>query len=117
MDLDTQINCSECGYDLLGVARRGRCPECGQKYDISSNQGVSQHSSASRANERGDRVVYLVKFWSFVTLAVLCVGLGALRSYFALKPVGPMVIGGLFGSLFAFGALVTWFTERPGRPE
>ncbi len=26
--------CSFCGYNLRGLAMRGRCPECGSLYDI-----------------------------------------------------------------------------------
>lgn len=113
MELDAKINCNNCGYDLMGVARKGRCPECGQAYDIDDNTGVNRRSAAMEAHERGDRVMFLVKLGCFIGLAAICVLLGVWRAWGAVEPRGPMIIGGLFGGLFAFAAFVTWFTERP----
>ena len=112
MDLDAQLNCSGCGYDLTGGAREGRCPECGQAYDVSTGKGVTKRSAAMEAHYRGDRVVYLFKLWTLILLAVICAGLGGLRGLMVDDPARPIAIGLLFGGLFAFGALATWFTER-----
>lgn len=112
MDLDAKLSCSGCGYDLLGVAREGRCPECGQAYDVSIGKGVTQRSAAMQAHDRGDRLVYLLKLWTLILLAVICVGLGGLRALTVADPTRPIAMGLLFGGLFAFGALATWFTER-----
>lgn len=112
MDLDAKINCNGCGYDLMGVARQGQCPECGQSYDIDSNQGITRRSAAMQAHERGDRVMFITKLAFFLGLAFLCLALGGWRALKAVDGTGPMVIGGLFGGLFLFAAFVTWFTER-----
>lgn len=35
----TAALCEECGRDLSGLARRGRCPECGRLYDKDEMRG------------------------------------------------------------------------------
>jgi len=112
MDLDVRVVCSGCGYDLTGGAREGRCPECGQAFDVAIGKGVATRSAKMLAQERGDRVVYLLKFWGLLLLAAGCVAVGGLRALSVSYWERPMAIGLLFGGLFAFGALATWFTER-----
>ncbi len=112
MDLDAQISCSGCGYDLMGGAKEGRCPECGQAFDMAIGKGVTKRSAKMEAHHRGDRLVYMVKLWSLILLAVICVGLGGLGALVAVDPARPIAFGLLFGGLFAFGAVATWFTER-----
>lgn len=112
IDLDAQVSCSGCGYDLMGGGREGRCPECGQAFDIALGKGVTAQSAKMRAAERGERLTYLVKLWALLLLGAGCVGLGALRALMVGDWQGPMLIGLLFGGLFAFAALATWFTEQ-----
>lgn len=36
----TTRSCSRCGYDLRGLPPTGRCPECGEAYDLRQRQHV-----------------------------------------------------------------------------
>ncbi|MEM9419819.1 MAG: hypothetical protein AAGA25_12335 [Planctomycetota bacterium] len=112
LDLDAKVSCSNCGYDLMGVPREGRCPECGQRYDIALGMGVTKVSANMLAHQRGDKAVYLVKLWGMIIAAAACLGIGGLLSLISSEPRRPIMLGMLLASLFAFGAFVTWFTER-----
>ncbi|MEM1108892.1 MAG: hypothetical protein AAGH99_09410 [Planctomycetota bacterium] len=119
VDLDTRVSCSSCGYDLMGLARSGNCPECGQAYDIGLGRGVTERSANMRAHERGERVVYLFKLWGMAGAAAVCMAVGGLVALMSGDEwLGPLAIGLLFGGVLAFGAFVTWFTEgrTPGNP-
>lgn len=96
---------------MLGLAGEGRCPECGNKYDMDRQQGVTRRSAAMLAHDRGDRVVFLVKFWGLIGLALGCMGIGGLLAIGSKMPQRPILMGLMFGGVFAFGAFVTWFTE------
>lgn len=111
MAWDDQINCAGCGYDMLGLPGEGRCPECGNKYDMDRQRGITRRSAAMLAHDRGDRVVYLVKLWGLIGLGLVCVGIGGLLAIGAKMPERPILLGLMFGSMFGFGAFVTWFTE------
>jgi len=116
MDLDSKVNCEACGYDLMGLTGRGRCPECGNRYDMINNLGVTRQSAAMEAHHRGDRLVYRVKFWAMAAAAGLCIILGAWGTAVSkTQSAGPLAIGLVFAGVFGFGAFATWFTE--GRPR
>ena len=97
---------------MLGLPDEGRCPECGNKYSVDHQRGITRRSATMAAHERGDRVVYLFKLWALIGLALGCVGLGGVMAIGAKMPERPILMGLLFGGVFAFGAFATWFTER-----
>ncbi len=37
---NTEYCCEQCGYCLDGLARRGRCPECGTPFDHRNLKGI-----------------------------------------------------------------------------
>lgn len=111
MPLDTQ--CQRCDYDLTGAPARGQCPECGNRFDVESGQGVVRHNAALQSHQRGDRVIYWVKVGSLLTGAAVCVGLGLWRATASPNPAGALLVAGLLGATFAFAAGVTWWTDRP----
>ncbi|MEO1237995.1 MAG: hypothetical protein AAFX76_14520, partial [Planctomycetota bacterium] len=96
MNVDGKATCSGCGYDLLGLDRRGNCPECGQPYDMDTGRGVRLRSAAMEAHERGDRVVFLFKFWGLVGVAAVSMILGAVTALDSPKPNRPIVLGAMF---------------------
>ena len=112
MAFDDKIRCSECGYELVGLSGAGDCPECGNSFDLDSNQGIVRRSATMEAHERGDRVLFHIKLWGFVLLAVVCMAWGGWASIDSTMPKRPLTIGALFAGLFGFGAVVTWFTEK-----
>lgn len=113
MSLNEKVRCSGCGYDLAGLSGAGRCPECGNEYDTDSHLGVTRRSAVMEAHARGDRVVYLFKLWGLAGLAAACFGLGFYASLGKANPQGPILIGGMFGAVFGFGAFVVWMTDKP----
>ncbi|MEM9883635.1 MAG: hypothetical protein AAF800_12035 [Planctomycetota bacterium] len=106
-----ETNCAGCGYDLMGLADAGRCPECGSKYDKVSGRGVTRTSATGRADARGDRVVLLVKVGLFLLLALGCVAVGVWRSLDAIDWERALLAWGGVGAVFVFAAFVTWYTD------
>ncbi|MEM6459665.1 MAG: hypothetical protein AAF710_09785 [Planctomycetota bacterium] len=106
-----ETNCAGCGYDLMGLADAGRCPECGSKYDKVSGRGVTRTSATGRADARGDRAVLLVKLGLLLTLALGCGAVGVWQSLDAVSPGRALLAWGGIGAVFVFAAFVTWVTD------
>jgi hypothetical protein len=62
---DTRI-CSKCKYPLHGLARMGKCPECGNAFSVVTGEGVEYPASLL---ERADR------FGMRLKTGLLCAGL------------------------------------------
>ena len=109
---DAPPQCAHCGYDLQGLRPQGRCPECGQSFDVTTGRGIREVSPLSRRNEAGDAAVFWFKFGSLAGLAVVTLGIGAILALGSPMPARPLSIAGLIAGMFAFGAAVTWVTDR-----
>ncbi len=97
--------CLGCDYDLLGLAPAGKCPECGQEYDLASGMGVK--SEAAAAMERGDRIVLWFKVGVLGGLGVVAMAVGGYNATRAADWTRPLLIGvGVGGTLLALAALV-----------
>lgn len=71
-DVAPEPHCSICDYPLRNLPRRGRCPECGEPYDIDSPHPESPQQQASRRRLRRIEpwlmLIFLVIFLVFVLL-------------------------------------------------
>lgn len=101
--------CGQCGYDLQGLAMRGRCPECGQPFDVLSGRGVT--TPLSQRQQRGDRAVFWFKFGALIGLAVAILFVGAMMALRSPMPTRPLSIAAILAAGLAFAAAVTWWTE------
>ena len=109
---DAPPRCTNCGYDLQGLRPQGRCPECGQPFDVTTGLGLREVSPLSRRNEAGDTVVFWFKFGSLVGLALVVLAIGAILALRSPLPARPLSIAGIIAATLAFGAAVTWITDR-----
>ena len=109
---DAPPQCANCGYDLQGLSPQGRCPECGQPFDVTTGLGIVEASPLSRRNEAGDAVVFWFKFGSLAGLGLLSLAIGSILALASPVPARPLTIGAIFAAAFAFGAAVTWITDR-----
>ncbi|MEM8739675.1 MAG: hypothetical protein AAGG38_14525 [Planctomycetota bacterium] len=114
MENKGSTRCSACGYDLMGLGREGVCPECGNAFDTLTKVGIRVDSARIEAHRRGDRLLYLMKFWSLVAAAGVSVLLGMWAAQGAVNPAGPRTVGALFAGVFGFAAFVTFYSERSG---
>ena len=107
MALDPPI-CGKCGYDLSGLGRQGRCPECGTVFNLATGKGVR---SASDAMRRGDRLVRRLR-----TIACALFGVAMLACAGCLqwvRPTGRSIwIGGVFAGMAFLAAVVSYIYEK-----
>ena len=54
-------HCRKCKYELTGLARVGRCPECGQRYNLNTGWGTLENADPTVENQ-----IKLRKFKTFV---------------------------------------------------
>ncbi len=101
--------CVNCGYDLHGLAHRGRCPECGQAYDIFSGEGLSADDTPGR---RQPRWVMHLRTIILAVFALVMLACGGLFSMVSQKPMRPVILGGIVAGVFALAALVSFVYER-----
>ncbi len=63
--------CGQCGYDLTGLDSRGRCPECGELYDMDHpSEGWFEYEQTIRRRLLRWRTIVL----GLLALAILSCG-------------------------------------------
>ncbi|MEM6333377.1 MAG: hypothetical protein AAF823_08585 [Planctomycetota bacterium] len=107
--MDDAIRCAKCGYDLTGMVGAGRCPECGNEYDLGYGRGVS--SRLSRSVERGD---FLMRRMVTIALLLLTLGIAAVSGLAAwgTGSYRPLLVGGLVAAVTGLGMLTSYLYER-----
>ncbi len=99
--------CHNCGYDLMGLPNRGKCPECGEPYDKLSLY------RAAKAKEPA-----FVRHIAWITLAILTLLVlvcGGALSTQADNPWGAIAITVIVAGVTGFGAFAYWWAERSER--
>lgn len=101
--MDTDV-CGNCGYELVGIARVGRCPECGQPYNLVSGQGTTARRVPWLL--RHIRTAALV---AFTLLILVCSGL---LSLVADNALGLVLTGFLIAGVVLMGAVLSYMSEK-----
>ncbi len=114
MRLNQQARCGECGYDLMGLPRHGRCPECGSTFDLTTGRGVRTDAAAPLRHERGDPLMSRIKVGIFAGIALLSLAIGGVLALLSTQPQRPLAVAALIAAAFAFAAVATWYTGRDG---
>ena len=85
-------HCNRCGYDLTGLSRDGRCPECGQSYDVDSHRGTYNRNDPLQRSDHIIRRVRLIALFSATAMVMVGSGVASMRM---TNPKIPLIIGGL----------------------
>ena len=99
--------CSECEYDLTGLPRSGKCPECGNYYDMQFKFGLV---GMRTKQEKMDQLLRRVRTIVFVIVAAGCATLGLLLSF--VGSARSLYVGLLSAGVFALCALTSWVYEK-----
>lgn len=74
---DEAPECLKCHYDLTGLLTKGRCPECGLRYNLSTGAGTQLDVSRFM---HMDRKLQTMRIW-----ALLLAGLGLFALCIAIE--------------------------------
>lgn len=109
--------CSGCGYDLSGLGQRGRCPECGRKFDTISGRGLVD--SSAEAGRRGERVARRLGLIVLMALALAALACGGGLALMAEDWRYPLAMGALVAIVLGMWAASHYFEgkERGGSGE
>ena len=107
---ETTWNCVSCGYDLTGLDPRGRCPECGQDYDVSSGTGLTSHFSARYA--RTSFILARIRTVVLGVLTLLVLAAGLLATMWMQSGSRPLVVSMVFAGVLGMAAIASFMYER-----
>lgn len=108
VDLEAKY-CGRCGYELIGLPKQGRCPECGQVYDLvkGSGLGVGPKHRVGTGIGRMRTVACGV----LAVVVMLCGGLGALV---ATHPLSVLWISGFISGVCILALITSYLYESEG---
>jgi len=96
--------CGKCGYELSGIAERGRCPECGTVYNLGTGEGTTE-----RCKPWIVKYARTVGIGAFAGFIFLCSGGLAI---IATNKIAVLLIGMMFGAVAVLAAAASYMTER-----
>ena len=101
-------HCSNCGYDLGGLAEVGSCPECGNLYNMRSGAGTDRELSAE---QRGRE---MLRYVNTVFMLIAAVGSLAISALIMLATDNRRVLGvGIVMTVvFLLIAATVWIRDR-----
>ena len=106
--------CRKCGYDLMGLPRIGRCPECGNEFDKRTGQGIL--TGQAERMQRGDRIMARLRTIFLFVLALVVMGCGGLLSWaaghFNKHWEKPLAIAAVIAAVLLMGAVLSYLGER-----
>ena len=102
--------CAQCGYELTGLQRYGKCPECGSFYDMQVGTGLV--SSKAERMQRTDRLLARIRTILLVLAAIAVMGCGGLATLVANNKSKPLAIAGVIAFLFLFAAVTSFVYEK-----
>ena len=110
MDSGRDRSCDRCGYDLVGLARQGRCPECGQYFDVYSGEGL--YSGVSARHRRGHRLMARLRTVLIALATVMVMVCGGLMSFVARNPARAIGIASVIAAVGVLAAITSFVCEK-----
>ena len=107
----TERPCSACGYDLSGLPPRGRCPECGQAFNMLTGEGVADARARGKAARSLDFAARL-RTLTFAFFAVATLAAGGVGALFAANPYRPLALAAVVGAVFVMAAVTSYLYEN-----
>lgn len=101
--------CANCGYDLLGLGKRGNCPECGLYFSDETGEGTISERDAAR--ERSDRFAARLRTLLLLGAGAVVLAAGLGLSMIAVHPWRPIAISAVFAGIFGLAALTSYCYE------
>ena len=114
--------CASCDYELTGLGQQGRCPECGQFFDMMTGEGLKaggrsgDDEQASEKHRRGERVVRRLGVVFMLAMGLIVLVCGGVVALFAEDWRYPMATAGLIAVIFALSGLSWYLGEDTNRP-
>lgn len=108
MDFDLSY-CGKCGYDLTGLPDQGACPECGQRYDAATREGLA---TAASGNPRTNWVMRHLRTLCLAVAAIMVLMCCGALSLVASNPIRVVATGGFIAMVILFGALASYIFEN-----
>lgn len=109
IDFDSVNECGQCGYDLTGLPSQGRCPECGNVYDIDTSKGLTRDPSIA------PRRVWFVKHIRtlvIIAMAICAYGCCGGMSLIARTPGKAQATGTFIAMLLGIAAIASYVGEK-----
>jgi len=114
VDIEQPDFCVKCGYDLTGLAERGRCPECGRPFDRTTGEGIR---GAEPPKIRGLRMIRRVRT---LVLASSAGGVMVVAVVVAWRwpshAWGIVEFGGFIAGMVLLGAVTSFVYEKDNLP-
>lgn len=114
MGSNAELPCRHCSYDLTGLRRKGKCPECGQEYDMITGAGIA--AGAAEAHRRGDRLMAKLRTAMLLLGVVMVMSCGGLLSALAYTWGGnwlrPLAIAAVVAGVLLMGAVLSYLSLR-----
>ncbi len=99
--------CRKCGYDLTGMPTSGKCPECGQDYDVKYRTGVRLPESPV---EKSQRIYARARTIILAAIGVILLGVGCYAQFILDFEMAIYTVGFL-GLMLLLGAGISYISE------
>lgn len=104
--------CSNCDYDLSGLAARGKCPECGQFFNVLSGEGLGGKGGNRGRASRSLSFAARLRTITLALFTVAVLGCGGIASMWASNPFRPVAIACLIAGIGAMAAVASYLSEK-----
>lgn len=106
--------CRNCEYELTGLPNRGRCPECGNEYDMKSGKGII--GGPSDRHRRGERIMARIRTILLGVAVLVVMSCGGLLSLLVHAYSGnwlkPLATAGMFSAVLLMAMVLSYLNER-----
>ena len=102
------VFCDQCDYELIGLPPKGKCPECGQRYDVNRHVGVRDQQTAE---QRGVLIAKRIRTAIFILMSLGAAALG-LYVQIAGKKDYALAVGIFVAVMFLMAAVMSYMSQK-----